>query len=362
MDQLVIAITSIYIIVQMILIVVIVRQSMVYRRNAHLLILGLGMGIIASIISLVLHFELKSFEKRIFLPMELFLYSLEYLFFYFHFQFSRSMKLNIRLNFPILVSWPIFVIMCLKFSLHAMDEIDELFWDLSYNFIGLYSFIYVSYILYKTVDFAGEIEALVQAFGTTALSIGFLIGGISTPMIRVHLQIDPIISAVMKAVGALIFISIYALNVDYVERAAINIFGIFLFDDIGKSLGFYQLKTRKRRMNKTSPIVPDLIAPFVSAIQAFVKDIFGNDQSLKTIETFDKSIIFQMGNAIHVALITEKPTRNMVISLQKFQEQCEKIFQTSNGSDLGIVDHVKVKEEIIRNFPYVQVLNRKDQH
>lgn len=359
MSNLTIGITTIYILAQLALGAVFAHQSRKYRRNARLLFLGLVFGILASILALILQFDSPFLGKRILLPAELILYSLEYILLNLHFQFSSNSRLNLAFNFPLMVSWTIFFVMSIKFGFNLMDDFDELLWDLSYNFVGLYSFVYIAFSLYRSADFSGEIEALFQAFGAIALSVGFFFGAISTPMLREILSVEILISEVTKAIGALIFISIYAMNVDFVERMAINTYGLLLFDDTGRSLGFYPIRTRKRDLNKSSPIVPDLIAPFVTAIQAFARDIFGAEESLETIQAKGKSLIFQIGNKIHMAIITEKATRNLKISLKKFQEDCERMAFSRDEHDIKTFDPESIKKIVKFNFPYVQVLETR---
>ncbi|MCY3412469.1 MAG: hypothetical protein INQ03_12600 [Candidatus Heimdallarchaeota archaeon] len=350
-----------FVVIQVILLAVFFIQSKKLGRNSTLLIIGLVSGIIASILSIIPEMDLYIGSGRITLSLQLMAFGLEYILLYIHFNFSVSENLNTVYISMLSLFAGIFTVYSIKFMLEQLEDFDELMWDLSYNSLGFVAFLYISYVMFSSYRYSKEKEALIQGVGTMLLVIGFIVGALTTPIIRngLELQIEPYYADVVKAIGALLFISIFAFNANFVERIAVDTYGILVFDNAGRELGFYNVKTKKNIESAAIPVDPALFVPLVSALLSFVKEALGTQSYMRSINGVDKAVVFEMGSTIHTAMITEKSTRLLNQSMKSFQHRCEQIVNAQMESEfnVGIVDEEAIKSSVRSNFPYIEVID-----
>jgi hypothetical protein len=243
----------------------------------------------------------------------------------------------------------------------SLVDYDELLWDISYNMLGLISFLYISYVLFSSYRYSREIEAIIQGVGTMFLVLGFILGMVTTPIMRDALGVsfENFYADIVKAIGSLLFISIFAFNVNFVERISIDTHGILVFDSSGRQLGFFNIKTKQKIQTDAIPVDPSLFTALVSALLSFTKEALGSKGFVKSINGEDKAVIFEMGESIHTALITEKSTRLLNLSMRSFRNNCEEIIKETpeHQYHVGVVDEEKIKASLRLNFPYIEIID-----
>lgn len=325
------------------------------------MIFGLSFGILASLLSVLIGASIYIFNMRVTLSLQLIAFAIEYLYLYIHFNYSVSEKLNpyILASFSIFLG--IFLVYSIKYMFIPLTGYDELFWDIGYNVIGIISFFYISYVLFASYRYSREIEALIQGIGTMFLVIGFMVGLGTTTIIRefLNLNFEGFYADIAKAIGALLFISIFAFNVNFVERISIDTHGILVFDSSGRQLGFFNIKTKQKIQTDAIPVDPSLFTALVSALLTFTKEALGSKGFVKSISGEDKAVIFEMGESIHTALITEKSTRLLNLSMRNFRNNCEEIIKETPQHEyhVGLVDEDKIKTSLRLNFPYIEIID-----
>ena len=298
---------------------------------------------------------------RITLSLQLILFSIEYMYLYIHFNYAVREKLNSIILIIFSLFLGIFLVFSIKYMLMPLSDYDELLWDIGYNMVGLISFLYITYALFISYSYSREVEALIQGIGTFFLVVGFVLGMITTPILRDALSInfDNFYADIVKAIGALLFISIFAFNANFVERISIDTHGILVFDSSGRQLGFFNIKTKQKIQTDAIPVDPSLFTALVSALLSFTKEALGSKGYVKSIKGEDKAVIFEMGEFIHAALITEKSTRLLNLSLRSFRVSCEKIIKETPEHEyrVGVVDEDKIKKSLRLNFPYIEIID-----
>ncbi len=365
MENIILVLYTLLILIQFVLTIIFYRQSQKYDRQSIILIIGLLFGIFASILSIVITLGLSTDLSRLMLGVELILYSLEYVMIYFHFNLSQRDDIVTYHSLILFAVYGIFILQTLKYMFSEFSAIDETIWDVSYNFTGIISFFYASFVLYKSYKFSGEREALAQSIASLLLVIGFIVGILTTPVIRnlIAVNIDNIISDILKIIGGLTFVGIYAYNADYVERLSINTYGILIFDKSGRELVYYNVKTRTYNDTKGISVDTALFAGLITALLSFIKEVLGAKTYISKIESDDMVSMFKVGNRIGVSLITDRSTKLLRKSLNMFNLKCDRYFETLSNDDyiFGNFDYDKIKQIFNSQFPYIEVISDTSQ-
>lgn len=360
MIDIILILNSIFVFIQIILISIFNFQSRKSKRNSQIIVAGISFGIVASFLSLLSELGVFIGSSRISLSLQLICFSLEYIILYIHFNYSVREKLD-PLKISILgLFFGIFLVFSIKYMFESIVGLDELFWDTSYNILGFFSFLYITIVLFKSYLYSGEKETIIQGIGTFILLLGFVIGFIATPVIQhaLHLDFEIFIADIVKAVGALLFISIFAFNVDFVERISVDTYGLLVFDSVGRELGYYDIKTKQNTESKAILIDPQLFVPLISALVSFTKEVLGTSYNMKSINVMNKSIFFEMGDTIHIALITERSSFLLNRSMKLFRKsvEVELMKDKITNFEAGIFNEKLVRDSIEVHFPYIEIV------
>ncbi len=351
-----------FIVLQLIIFIVFYFQTIKFDRTSEYLLTAIALGILAACISLIhrndefpLFFGINT--HKLLLALQLFLYSLEYLFIFMHFEQATNKVFDWRKIGLFMGLEGILITESVVYVSLGIYGINEFLWDISYNLLGLFSFGFATWYLVKAFIFTGEKTSLYQAISTSIINLGFIIGILATPTIRHYLGIDTIsilyiIGEGAKIIGATVFVSIYAYNPDYVERIIFETYGVLIFDlNSGRDLGFLDVRTKSKNKRLLEGINSALLSSLISALLDFLKEAMGAKEYPVAITSRDRVLLFENGKYLGAALIAEKETLLLRKSLRKMVIELE--------STIDNPDYIEpFREEYIttltmEKFPYI---------
>ncbi|MBD3190232.1 MAG: hypothetical protein GF308_06295 [Candidatus Heimdallarchaeota archaeon] len=359
-----IIISSIFLGLFFLLFSLMVYQSIRKQRKAYLLTISLFLGSIGGIISIFdIIRDSLGIQHRYFLFLALVIASISYYLIYLFFEQlieERPNRIRLVIASIFLFSSIIFNQLFFYFAYYSNIETSyvkaiEILWDISYDALGLFIFIFGAYVHFKSYHINKEWIPLVQAISLIFISIGFIFGFLSDV---ISLSI-PKIGDILKIVGIVAFSGVYIVRIDYIYRLPVNVYFILIFTQSGLNIHISQthLVSEEVDLDVTEKQYDEkLLSGVITAISNLLKESLGSREQLEKIVSGDREIILDSGEIATCAILCDRSTFFLHRSLVDLRKSIEKKYKLElTKTIIHKADFIELSTIIQQTFPFLVI-------
>jgi len=352
---------------------IILHRSLKNQRMAFTLIISLFFGMLAALTETLRVSLNVSFDKNVFLFLSLLLWCFMYLSSLIFFQQLNSDKIN-YLVFSIAL---VFLVNHFIFGIFYLYNIEDfilnnvviILWDFFYDALGALTFIFGAYVHFKIYKKTKEKPGLWLGIALSFISFGFIwafSGDLVITLKNVFGGFEGffgtdglfynylMLGDIFKIFGIIAFVLYYIININYIFRLPYSIDSVMVFNRIG--LFIYAAIYSEIKNEELEKIPIELITAALDAFSTFITETTGSRQPLEKIVTGDKQVIIKTSELISVAVVAEKSTFFLNLSMKKLIKNLENQYRThlsKNYTDSSY--YSDISNFIYDAFPYLSL-------
>ncbi|TFF86625.1 MAG: hypothetical protein EU551_01055 [Promethearchaeota archaeon] len=356
-----------------VLVVLIIIQSIIHKRQAWGFLTSLVFGLLAGLVAIIneLVFSGYGIIQDFFQSLHLNLYGFHFFFFFIFFERLLSKKLNsIRLSIMVglIILQTIGLWLVFYYRINSLPtDIAWVLADIGYWTPALFTYFGLGVPIYiMTYIYTKEIKPIILCIALIFVSIGFIISllndlyfilgvfdiSIPTPDIIGELST---IGNIFPFIGIIMFAATYLSQIDYIYRIPNDTYALMVLTISGMPIHAVHLKTRKK-----VTVENVLLSGMISAINSVFKEVFKRETSIKNISSKGIDILLESGDKILALVITDKVSYFLDKGLKRYVRKFEKEFSREleeGARDLVVYDRAtKLLKSI---FPFFIVDEEK---